>query len=84
FEISDKSDYYNQIKAIDTKLKSQQLSLQLVPKTLFIQEELAQLDLINYAVLYGKAQQINNPNNKQLKQLTDAFYYSQLKNNIGK
>lgn len=84
FEVSVKNDYYNQIKSIDNKLKSHQLSLQLVPKTLFIQEELLQLDLINYAVLYGKTQQINNPNNKQLKQLTDAFYYSQLKNNIGK
>ena len=58
--------------------------MQLVPKTLFIQEELQQLELTNYAILYGKAQQINNPNNKQLKQLTEAFYYSQLKNNIGK
>ncbi|HRG68458.1 MAG: hypothetical protein JNL65_06365 [Saprospiraceae bacterium] len=84
FEIAAKGDYYNQLKSIENKLKSQQLNLQLVPKTLFIQEELQQLELTNYAILYGKAQQINNPNNKQLKQLTEAFYYSQLKNNIGK
>ncbi len=83
FEISSKNDYYNQLKSLEDKLKNEKMNLQLIPKTMYFQQELVNLGLINYAVLYGKTQQQNNPNNKQLKQLTDAFYYSELKNQIG-
>jgi len=80
--LSAKGDYLKTLNGIQNDIKSSLPKISYVPKTLFIMNELKTMDRMNYALLYSNHVKLLYPKDKNLVNLTDRFYFDELKQKL--